>query len=377
MSSILKEYEDKLNPKLVEELKERIKGLSDAKAKRVIEITYEEYVNAQVEPGEAVGLVTAESIGEPGTQMTLNTFHFAGVSEMNITMGLPRIIEILDARSQVSTPMMEIYLKKAHSNNKDIRKIAQTIKETKLNDIINEFVINIAELSIELVSNKERLNQLEITLPNVTKIVEKATKNYTVKKNGDNLVLKAKGKEENLNQLYQIKEKLKELHVGGIKGITQVLPVKREEEFVIITAGSNLKDVMGLDIVDSSRTITNDIFEIAQVLGIEAAREAIVKEVYKVIESQGLNVDIRHIMLVADTMCVNGDIRGISRYGVVSGKASVLARASFETPLKHLIDASMVGEVDNLDSVVENVMINQPVPIGTGMPKLVTKAPKK
>jgi len=377
MSSILKEYEDKLNPKLVEELKERIKGLSDAKAKRVIEITYEEYVNAQVEPGEAVGLVTAESIGEPGTQMTLNTFHFAGVSEMNITMGLPRIIEILDARSQVSTPMMEIYLKKAHSNNKDIRKIAQTIKETKLNDIINEFVINIAELSIELVFNKERLNQLEITLPNVTKIVEKATKNYTVKKNGDNLVLKAKGKEENLNQLYQIKEKLKELHVGGIKGITQVLPVKREEEFVIITAGSNLKDVMGLDIVDSSRTITNDIFEIAQVLGIEAAREAIVKEVYKVIESQGLNVDIRHIMLVADTMCVNGDIRGISRYGVVSGKASVLARASFETPLKHLIDASMVGEVDNLDSVVENVMINQPVPIGTGMPKLVTKAPKK
>jgi len=377
MSSILKEYEERLNPKLVEELKEKIKGLSDAKAKRVIEITYEEYVNAQVEPGEAVGLVTAESIGEPGTQMTLNTFHFAGVSEMNITMGLPRIIEILDARSQVSTPMMEIYLKKAHSNDKDIRKIAQTIKETKLNDIINEFVINIAELSIELVFNKERLNQLEITLPNVTKIVEKATKNYTVKKNGDNLVLKAKGKEENLNQLYQIKEKLKELHVGGIKGITQVLPVKRESEFVIITAGSNLKDVMGLDIVDSSRTVTNDIFEIAQVLGIEAAREAIVKEVYKVIESQGLNVDIRHIMLVADTMCVNGDIRGISRYGVVSGKASVLARASFETPLKHLIDASMVGEVDNLDSVVENVMINQPVPIGTGMPKLVTKAPKK
>jgi len=377
MSSILKEYEERLNPKLVEELKEKIKGLSDAKAKRVIEITYEEYVNAQVEPGEAVGLVTAESIGEPGTQMTLNTFHFAGVSEMNITMGLPRIIEILDARSQVSTPMMEIYLKKAHSNDKDIRKIAQTIKETKLNDIINEFVINIAELSIELVFNKERLNQLEITLPNVTKIVEKATKNYTVKKNGDNLVLKAKGKEENLNQLYQIKEKLKELHVGGIKGITQVLPVKRESEFVIITAGSNLKDVMGLDIVDSSRTVTNDIFEIAQVLGIEAAREAIVKEVYKVIESQGLNVDIRHIMLVADTMCVNGDIRGISRYGVVSGKASVLARASFETPLKHLIDASMVGEVDNLDSVVENVMINQPVPIGTGMPKLVTKASKK
>ncbi len=377
MSSTLKEYEDKLPPRLVEELKEITKQLSDAKAKKVIETTYEEYENAKVEPGESVGLVTAESIGEPGTQMTLNTFHFAGVSEMNITMGLPRIIEILDARSHVSTPMMEIYLKKGHSSDKDIKKIAQAIKETKLSDIINEFVINIAELSIELVFNKERLNQLEIALPGVTKTIEKATKNYTVKKTGDNLLLKAKGKEENLNQLYQMKEKLKELHVGGVKGITQVLPVKREGEFVIITAGSNLKDVMSMDIVDSSRTVTNDIFETAQVLGIEAAREAIVKEVYKVIESQGLNVDIRHIMLVADTMCVNGDIRGISRYGVVSGKASVLARASFETPLKHLIEASIVGEVDNLDSVVENVMINQPVPVGTGMPKLVTKEGKK
>ena len=375
--SILKDYEDKFPPKIMDELKERTKGMADGKVRKFADATFEEYENAKVEAGESVGLVGAESIGEPGTQMTLNTFHFAGVSEMNVTMGLPRIIEILDARSNVSTPMMEIYLKKPYSQGKDIKKIAQSIKETLLKDIVNEFAINIADLSIELIFNMERMSQLEISPLNVGKAIEKTVKNYTVKRTGDNILIKAKGKDENLNSVYKMKEKLKDLHVSGVKGIVQVLPVKREEEYVIITAGSNMKEIMGLEVVDSSRTFTNDIFEIAQVLGIEAARQAIINEVFKVIESQGLNVDIRHIMLVADTMCVDGDIRGISRYGVVSGKSSVLARASFETPIKHIIEAAMVGEVDNLDSVVENVMINQTVPIGTGMPRLVTKDKEK
>jgi len=106
---------------------------------------------------------------------------------------------------------------------------------------------------------------------------------------------------------------------------------------------------------------------------IEAARQAIMNEVYRVIEAQGLNIDIRHVMLVADIMCASGIMKGVTRYGVVSEKASVLARASFETPIKHLINAALEGEVDHLTSVVENVMITQPVPLGTGLPSLITK----
>ncbi|MEM4368832.1 MAG: DNA-directed RNA polymerase subunit A'', partial [Candidatus Woesearchaeota archaeon] len=148
-------------------------------------------------------------------------------------------------------------------------------------------------------------------------------------------------------------------------------------EYVIITSGSNLRKILELDFVDQTRTTTNDIFEIAEVLGIEAARRAILEEVNKVVAAQGLNVDIRHIMLVADTMCAGGTIKGVTRYGVVSEKASVLARASFETPIKHIIDASLIGEVDELNSIVENVMINQPMPVGTGLPSLVTKIIKE
>ncbi|MCX6710560.1 MAG: DNA-directed RNA polymerase subunit A'', partial [Candidatus Woesearchaeota archaeon] len=129
--------------------------------------------------------------------------------------------------------------------------------------------------------------------------------------------------------------------------------------------------------VDRQKTTSNDIFEVNRVLGIEATRQAIINETLNVMRAQGLNVDIRHLMLVADTMCSTGVVKGITRYGVIKDKASILAKASFETPLKHIAQASMLGASDNLNSVIENVMINQPVPLGTGLPKLLTKFKKE
>ncbi len=378
MEGIYKEYEDKLPKKMLDEVAENVpKNISQAKLKKILEEAFEEYTNAQVNPGEAVGVISAESIGEPGTQMTLNTFHFAGVAEMNVTMGLPRIIEILDGRKELDTPMMEIYLNKDMAKGKDIaelRKFALSIKETRLQDIVSEFSINITDLTVIAKLDKEKMKDIGITNAKAVEAITKQTKGLNIKDDGDSLVIKSKSKEETFNEVYKIKEKIRGLTVKGVKGIRQVLPVKRGEEFIIITAGSNLAEVLQLEEVDSYRTTTNNIFEIEQVLGIEAARESIIREVYKVIESQGLNVDIRHIMLVADTMCVSGSVKGITRYGVVSEKSSVLARASFETPIKNIINAALVGEVDELNSVVENVMINQVVPIGTGLPSLYMKS---
>jgi len=381
MADIISEYEDKLPSKIIEDIRNNIpKGVSDAKLKKIMEATYEEYKNAKVHPGESVGLIAAESIGEPGTQMTLNTFHFAGVAEMNVTLGLPRIIEILDGRKELENPMMEIYLKKPYASGKkieELRHLALQIKETKLKDISTEFTINIADFTIEVKLDKDKMKEIELTNSKVVDAILKQLKGYNIKDNKESLVLKARSKEDVFNEAYKTKEKIKNINVKGIKGISQVLPLKREDEFVIITAGSNLADVLQLEEVDAYRTTTNNIFEVEQVLGIEAARQAIVNEIFKVIESQGLNVDVRHIMLVADTMCISGTLKGITRYGVVSEKSSVLARASFETPIKHIINAALVGEVDNLDSVVENVMINQHVPIGTGLPSLSVKPPQK
>jgi len=376
MMSIYTEYEKKLSKRIIDEIKSNSEGVSDAKLKKILDQTVEEYENALAEPGECVGLISAESIGEPGTQMTLNTFHFAGVAEMNVTMGLPRIIEILDGRKNISTPMMEIYLQKPYSQGKDIRKLALSIKQTTLSEFVSEFLINIADLTIEAKLNTEKMKELGITEGAALKALQGQVKGFNCKAQDNSLILKMRKKEESLNELYKIKEKIKGLHISGIKGITQVLPVKRGEEYIIITAGSNLKEILKLPEVDALRVTSNDIFEIESVFGIEAARQAIINEVFKVIESQGLNVDVRHIMLVADTMCVSGSVKGITRYGIVSEKASVLARASFETPIRHIINASLIGEVDMLNSVVENVMINQPIPVGTGLPDLVTKVKK-
>ena len=379
MHEALKSYIGKLPKSILEEIEEKCPA---SKIKKVAEKAMEEYEAAKIAPGEAVGLISAESIGEPGTQMTLDTFHFAGVAEMNVTMGLPRIIEILDGRKTLATPMMEIYLKSPFNKGKDIRKCALLIKETNLGELITEFVIDIVDLKIELKLNTEKMKLLGLTVAKLSNTVAKSkllSKEASVKENKEgNIVLRLKGKEEKgLNDLYKLKEKSKDIYVCGIKSVKQVLPVKRKDEFIIITAGSNLKKVLDIDFVDSTRTVSNDLYEIAGTFGIEAARQGIIEEVFKVIEAQGLNVDIRHIMLVADTMCISGMIKGITRYGVVSEKASVLARASFETPIKHIINAALTGEVDHLNSVVENVMLNQPVPVGTGLPGLVTKVKKE
>ena len=356
-------------------IEEQIKALPASRQEAVKKKVVEEFADMQVEPGESVGLIAAESIGEPGTQMTLNTFHFAGVAEMNITMGLPRIIEILDGQKNITTPTMEIYLKKPYSQGKEIREVALSIKEVVLSEIVSEFSIDLADAKLGIVLDKEKMKSLKVTETMVSNALKSAAKGVNITPKDDAFFMKSR-KEEGLNEVYALKEKLKSVYIRGVPDVTQVLPIKRGEEFIIITAGTNLKKVLELAEVDSERTVSNDIFEIESVLGIEAARQAIIDEVYKVIENQGLNVDIRHLMLVADTMCNTGKVKGITRYGVVKEKTSVLARASFETPIKHIINACLIGEEDKLGSVIENVMLNQPVPVGTGLPGLVTKVRK-
>ena len=381
-SKLFKEYEDTMPPKILDDIKKNLPDkISDSKVKKILELVYEEYKNSVAEPGESVGLVAAESIGEPSTQMTLNTFHFAGVSEMNVTTGLPRIIEVLDGRAEISTKMMNIHLKSPYSEGKDIKKIAETIKETTLKEYVKETSIDIADSQMMLSLDETKLSRVGMKSGTIIKVLEKAfAKGYSFKtsKEDENvLIIKSTSKEDDLNNVYKLKEKLQDIYVNGIKGITQVLPVKKGDEYIIVTAGSNLKDVFKLEFVNPDKTTTNDIFEIEKILGVEAARQATIDEVAKVIDEQGLNVDIRHIMLVADIMTTSGTVLGVNRYGIVKEKPSVLARASFETPIKHIINASQSGEVDYLRSVIENVMINQVVPVGTGLTKLAVKTEKK
>lgn len=376
MAGIYDEYQGKLPGKILNDMKSEAtkRKLNDSQVKKVLEYLVEQYNAAKIDPGEAIGIITAESFGEPGTQMTLNVFHFAGVAEVSVTQGLPRLIEILDARKTIKTPSMEIHLdKKNNKDANDVRKIAAQIKETVLREIAEEFNINLSKMQLEITVNKAKMREIKAKPDEVAQKLSDAHKGVNVKVTDNGFSVKPDSAENELMEMYKLKEKLKETYIRGIKGITHVLPVKNGSEFIIITAGSNLADVIAMPEVDGSKTTTNDIHETAKVLGIEAARQTIINEAGKVIEDQGLDVDIRHILCIADTMCRTGSVKGITRSGITGEKKSVLAKASFETPLAHIVNASLIGEKDELNSVIENVMLNQPVPLGTGLPDLVAK----
>jgi DNA-directed RNA polymerase subunit A" len=177
--------------------------------------------------------------------------------------------------------------------------------------------------------------------------------------------------------LLEVNETLKSLKVKGIDGIKRII-IRKEpgEGYVIYSEGSNLEKVLEIEGVDQYRTTTNDIQAVGRVLGIEAARNMIIQEAYSTLSEQGLNVDIRHIMLVSDIMTTDGTIKAIGRHGVSGEKSSVLSRAAFEITVNHLLDASRRGERDNLGGVAENIIVGQPVNLGTGAVELLMKRTK-
>ena len=324
------------------------------------------HLDGKISPGEAIGIITAQSFGEPSTQMVLRTFHAAGVQELQVTSGLPRLIEIFDARKVPSTPAMEIYLDKEHNDEKNSKTIAEKIKEIKLKEILSEAKTNFSDKRLELIINSKAIKQTHMSLNTISEKLK--SKDYKITTKNNSIIVSVPNYE--FKEMYKLKEKLKETIISGVKGIKQVLVVKRDREYVILAGGSNLRDILNIKGVNPNKTTTNDIHEIAEVFGIEAARQAIINEIQKVLGSQGLDIDERHMKLASDAMTSDGEISGITRMGIIAKKSSILARASFETPIKHFINSTIKGSRDELLSVIENIILNQPVPIGTGLPGL-------
>ncbi|WP_297512421.1 DNA-directed RNA polymerase subunit A'' [Thermococcus sp.] len=349
--------------------------LKKAEVEAIIEETVKEYQNALVEPGEAIGTVAAQSIGEPSTQMTLNTFHYAGVAEINVTLGLPRIIEIVDARKNPSTPIMTVYLDEKHRYDREkALEVARRIEGTTLENLAREETIDILNFEFIVEIDPERLEKAGLDMERVKRKLESSFKSAEFEVEGYTLIVRPK-KVTKLSDLRKLAEKVKKHRLKGLSGVGKTIIRKEGDEYVIYTEGSNFKQVLKVPGVDPTRTRTNNIHEIAEVLGIEAARNAIIEEIVNTMREQGLEVDVRHIMLVADIMTLDGVILPIGRHGVVGEKASVLARAAFEITTQHLFEAAERGETDPLNGVVENVLIGQPVPVGTGIVKLAMNLP--
>jgi DNA-directed RNA polymerase subunit A" len=377
-SDINKILKDKsLSPYIIDDIITRVtedKKLK-TKLKDIISKTLTEYEKNFIDPAEACGIIAAQSIGEPGTQMTMRTFHYAGVAEINVTLGLPRLIEIVDARSIPSTPMMNIYLRDEYRLSADLAKdVANQIEITKLNDVA-DIETDLTNLTIHIKPDTKTMKRKGSAIDDLLESIKKIKKiDAKIEKRKIKITLD----DPSYKTLLNVNESLKDLKVKGIDGIKRIIIRKEPEEgYVIYSEGSNLDKVLEIEGVDPYRTTTNDIQAVGRVLGIEAARNIIIQEAYNTLMEQGLIVDNRHIMLVSDVMTSNGAIKAIGRHGVSGEKSSVLSRAAFEITVNHLLDASRRGESDTLGGVAENIIVGQPVNLGTGAVELVMKRSKK
>jgi DNA-directed RNA polymerase subunit A" len=359
-----------LPPSIKEAMQIELKGaqVSSDQLDEIVSQVASDYEHSKVEPCEAVGVVAAQSIGEPGTQMTMRTFHYAGVAEINVTLGLPRLIEIVDARKLPSTPTMTIRLNQDYAHDRDLaREVAWAIESTSILHL-GSIATDLAEMNVIIELNPDAMEQRKITAEEVAARLKEETKRE-VGLNENQLIMTPE--ESSYRELLQLVEKIKRISLKGIEGIKRVVIRKEGDEYILYTEGSSIKRVMQFEGVDPTRIKTNNINEIGEVLGIEAARNAIINEATDTLREQGLSVDVRHIMLVADIMTVDGELKQIGRHGVSGEKASVLARAAFEVTVNHILDAAIRGDVDDLKGVTENVIVGQPIQLGTGDVTLV------
>ncbi|DAC41798.1 MAG: DNA-directed RNA polymerase subunit A'' [Euryarchaeota archaeon] len=341
---------------------------------------------ALIDPYEAAGIITAQSIGEPGTQMTMRTFHYAGVATVNVTQGLPRIIEIVDARKVPNTPTMTIRLQGEKSKSADAaKKLAAAIEITTTVNIA-DIDTDVAQRRLVLKLKKGNLKQKGMTPAEVKDKLERALRLYVEadkEKNPSTLTLipgiqteeDMKTLAENppsYTELLQLEDKIRDMRLKGVPNVERanVQLDDKTGEYYLSTIGSNLSRISDMDGIDRSRTYTNNIIEIYEYLGIEAARQAIVNELQATLDGARLEVDVRHLLMVSDVMTSEGEVRAIGRHGVSGTKHSILARAAFEVTVNHLLKAGIIGERDNLTGVAENIIVGQPISLGTGSVEL-------
>lgn len=390
---------------------------------------------AIVHPGEMCGVIAAQSIGEPATQMTLNTFHYAGVSSKNVTLGVPRLKEIINVARNIKTPSLTVYLQPEYSRTTIQAKTIQAILphttlktltaateifydpqvETTLIEDDRDFVhafFEIPDPEIEQNIHRQSPWLLRFELDKKQMIDKGYEMGYVASKIqavfesdlfvlpsedlAEKLVIRCRAMQESDKGMGEDDEEgeipedvfLKQLEssmlssitLGGVEGIERAFIVKKPrkvvsnetgefvqmEEWLLETDGSNLRKVLTVDGVDAVRTTSNNCVEVLEVLGIEAARQSLLREMRHVIEFGGSSVNYRHLALLVDLMTNRGSIMAITRHGINRADTGALMRCSFEETVEILMEAAASGERDHCTGVAENVLLGQLAPMGTG-----------
>jgi DNA-directed RNA polymerase II subunit RPB1 len=394
------------------------------------------YIKSLVHAGEMVGALAAQSIGEPTTQLTLNTFHSAGTAKANATSGVPRINELLDATSNPKRPSNTVYMRTSmQTSQNDAIKLMQTIQKTTLRDITKRVKLfyDPYPLSDSTVLEEDRdllmayeafsldpqnacsvspwilrleLNDVEMGARNIMDLVE--IQSALMKDQGlkivecrhsdtaaQNLILRISfdpAAVKNPVQLRFLEDKILDTKLTGVTGIGRVhlRSVKNEvvyseelagytpvDQYVLDVEGTNLYELAVVEGVDATRTFSNDIHEVNEVLGIEAARLSVYEEINEVFSSEKVNY--HHLAVLVDTMTFSGRIVPVNRFGMKKNETGVLAKSSFEETSKTMFEAATWADKDSMRGVSANIMFGQKPPCGTGFVDILvdeTKLPE-
>uniref|UniRef100_A0A6G1S4K2 DNA-directed RNA polymerase subunit n=1 Tax=Aceria tosichella TaxID=561515 RepID=A0A6G1S4K2_9ACAR len=364
--------------------------LTPSQLNSFMNLCWQKYNRARVEPGTAVGAICAQSVGEPATQMTLKTFHFAGVASMNITQGVPRIKELINANTTVSTPIIRVEL--LDSTDAELaRRTKMRLELTTLGQVCSSIseIFSAEECLVEIVIdvNRIRLLRLDINMDQIEAVISQKLKigadkfqrpidERTNKPCKDRLLIDVT---ENVQLSWQLREQLGKIPIKGIPSVKRAMIRTRKSEetgediYYIVIEGEGLKDVMATFGVAFQSAYSNNVMEVAQVLGIEAAREVIIREIQETMSGHGIGIDERHLKLLADNMTYKGRVLGYTRHGMSKMKESALMLASFERTADHLFEAAYYGQKDPISGVSESIISGTPIRLGTGFFDLLYK----
>ncbi|XP_074366508.1 DNA-directed RNA polymerase III subunit 1 [Apium graveolens] len=370
---------------ILENVANNISGITRRQLQVFMETCISRYYQKVVEGGTAIGAIGAHSIGEPGTQMTLKTFHFAGVASMNVTQGVPRIKEIINAAKNISTPIITAKLEFS-DNLISARMVKGRIEKTVLGQVSKSIKIVMASrsASVTVTLDMDVIQASELCI-NAHTVKESILRTPKIKLKEQNIhvldarkleVIPTSDRSKLHFELHRLKDRLPTVVVRGINSIKRAVIKEcdgKKGTYELAVEGTGLDAVMGIDGVDGPKTTSNHIMEVQKTLGIEAARKSIILEIQKTMKD--MSIDVRHMMLLADLMTYKGDVLGITRHGIQKMKDSVLMLASFEKTSDHLFNASVNGRVDKIEGVSECIIMGIPMQIGTGMLKVMQRVP--
>lgn len=397
---------------------------------------------ARVNPGEMSGVLAAQSIGEPATQMTLNTFHRSGIGSKNVTLGVPRLNEILNVSRNIRTPSLvinptvtndqafvndliteleytclgDVTIKSEIHYDPDPRTsvvdedrefvedyFQVETEETKVDQMspwVLRIVLDMKKLSTKKLFMAEMANRITKHFFNGVHVVYSDDNSPLLvlririltsndDKDGETEEVAVGSKDDEVLRRMQ-KNLLETLHLRGIPGIKKVYTSQSRyqkwkeseqkfvgvEDWVLETDGTNLATVLNIPGVDHTSTVSNDVVEMFQVLGIEGARSSLFNEMRTVLSFDGAYVNYRHIACLSDCMTFGGFLMAVTRHGINSGESGPMLRASFEETVEVFMRAAMYSQHDMLNGVTENVLLGQLGRLGTGMMDVLLDASK-